>query len=406
MDEVAARDISDLQVEYALQRPLVGFYADDYSIAVLSNHVEAYQLQLRPNACWNDGTAISGSEWARSVLSFIDDGISTRELFGIELLDADNGLIQFAAKASPTIIRRFLFSIPWHLRMEGCHALYSGDFIPKYSDDDLVVLRHKSSDFEGEIKFHVLSDQQKIANAFHDKTIQLTSPTAFNSSDIVKSGHFKTSCEPNIHAVCVFNPKRAVALCNPAIRRNLIAGRSLSNTYGNVLIPEYWPQPDYKPQHVQQSSKLSIIYSDYFPNKIIAEEIKTNLEKSGIQNVNIKPVSLLDLAYHIANNDYDIALMLSYENQQPKDAMLLKMMAAAIGSLSKKSERDGLIKKYQSQLKIPTQNIDSSVFFDLLARVPIVPLYRFSSCFFQQGMKNDVDLINGSYFSIDKMFGE
>lgn len=362
------------------------------------------KLLINENSKWSDGLPLTPEHY----INFIKILINTKSdlLFfftfieGVEdvMEEIENSNVNIQSHGNTLIVRYtylppnliyFLNSpiwIPSRSEINISHEVTTGRFSISGYSKNCIYLRN-NNDSNKTLEYQILKDLYSPIQLFIEQKIDVTCCTYFPFEKIEewKFDHFFKKQPSNIQYVLRFNCDALPKLLNRKLRHLIYDSINVDNISKNLhygIIP--WKNFFSINQLTQQESepkkktifnrflyeRVSLKYSDYYPNMIIAQQIKEQLMESRIfQYVELVPCSFMHLNDSTHTKDFELLLDLTF----PYDGHWFSNAYSHLYNLlDKRSEEE-----YLSILNNEKDNdIVTALNNYLLSELPFFPLFN------------------------------
>lgn len=311
---------------------------------LISDDKLSYTFYLSQDMYWNDGTKVRAMDFVNSffytmklgdyspICNVVDAiknwddvlaGELNRDALGVKALD--EYVLQIELDYPMPYLAELLSKIyisPRKTDKESGELLYSGlYYIELCNGHEIVLKRNKYFSYNKEeqkvcekIIFRLFTDMYKVLELYKKGEVAITCNTQFPYELIKKSSQYE-----DFHVVHNSGLSYVLHTKDVKLRKEIsaILNRELiSERLYNGIAPQYSflsrdssrEQVEYGYKVLCSGNEVSLIYSNYYPNQIVAEEIKKQLEERTGVRIKIIEKSLDQLIEHINQEKFEIAL--------------------------------------------------------------------------------------------------
>ena len=215
-----------------------------------------------------------------------------------------------------------IYLSPYKYNNKTQRELYCGAFTLKNITNEKVTLKKNKyynliSNID-EIEFLLVNDMNEALEGFRDGSIAITCNTSFPYTMVEHFRKYRNFYE-NRHSGLFFLLHTSNDILKKYIN-NLLDKDIISAKLNECISPvhsicsrekiEYGNLTDQNFSFTKQ--EFNLFFSNYYPNKFIAEEIKQQIEKDKKIKINLVEIPLIELSKKIDNRDYELALSITY----------------------------------------------------------------------------------------------
>ena len=306
-----------------------------------------YTITIKPGMYWDDNSIVVARDYVNGIKYLLQNKTicpiinllipikNCTEILNNELCIDDIGIKEINTFTFeimldyPMAYLKELFSTPYFTPYKYSkklgRQLFSGPYILKKISKKKIILSKNSSytsiDEIRRIEYVTITDIQKAEKMFYEGNIDITCNTAFHYEKIRNA----SKCE-NFYSYSNSGLVFLLHIKNKQLRKivkEILDRKKLSADFFGALkeresICTRNKSSDTKSNdiHIFNNFKdkvFTLYYSNYYPNRQIAEKIQQELETNKICKLRLSEISLNELSERIFNSNFDFALSITYQ---------------------------------------------------------------------------------------------
>lgn len=401
-------------IEYSICRLLVNplierdskqLFRHSYGLEEIKalNDEMGFSIRIKANMYWDDGSVVTAYDYVNGIRRLNQSICPISNMFSPiknweeascgEVEISDLGIMAINCNElivlldSPmdyieTILSTIYFS-PYKCCEEDGKQLYCGPFCIKEFDEKKIILEknkfYRTGSDISSIEYIFVDDMKMAIKEYENGKIAITCNTAFPYADVElyrKYEDFHESKESGLFFILHCNNNLLKKYISSIIDRTEIA-----NELYNCITPVYSMcsksksekkdniSVDYEPH----KKKLKLLYSNYYPNGIVANIIKEQIEKDKIIEIDLVCLNLDILSEKIDAMDYDLALSITYQCFSGIIPAFYNYMGILNDNMLDKSIQ--LLEQYYNGGQLDEAKLDAIVNDGL----PFIPLFEIGS---------------------------
>lgn len=434
---------------------IIAAAADYYEI---SENGAIFKFYFKGKSFWSNGNKLTAYDFEytfKRILDYKNKNCNAQLLYGIknayeyntlEITDFDK--VGIKAVNNELLVIELEYPISYFLRSltnislapmckdnKGNEIISNGPFMfDEHIIDKYIKVKKNPYFFNSKNKnvdniiFKIVKNKEEQLRLYENNSIHITCNTMFDFSlidsfknrsdffmDKLSIGYYLYI---NINNVDLFKSEKARKDVYKSIDKNKILKKlsygvdeldgfipGILNNYSSIRVTNVC-NDGYEKDNLggYKEYKLTIKYSDYYPNKIIVSEIKRMLESILNLKIKLKKVTLDDLTDSLAKNDYEMILALTPANyNDPSCFFETYIDHDAFNEFDKeRNEYDDtiikIIKDYKDKNKL-FRKLDEI----LLKVLPSIPLFSSKSIYLKKDCIKDLYIYSSGFWDFSNL---